>query len=131
LNCDAGPIVEAEAGADVHVVGPAAQNRPNGVRLNAGAALFDVPQHYPGGFQILTPRTIAAVRGTVWIVDVQPQQTSVFVMRGQVNVRRPNQPREVVLNQGDGVDVGEATGPLVVKHWPAPRVAALLARFGR
>jgi hypothetical protein len=131
LRCRAGPSVEAEVNADVHVIGKVGKGRPDGARVNTGAALIDVPHNYPGGFQVLAPRAIASVRGTVWIVDVQPQQTSVFVISGRVMVRRPDQGRGVVLNRGDGVDVGEVGIPLLVKRWPLERAAALLARFGR
>ena len=80
---------------------------------------------------MITPQAIAAVRGTKWAVDVGSGKTSVFVVSGSVGVRRPSTGGEVVLRHGDGVDVERGNTPLQVKHWGAPRVAALMARFGQ
>lgn len=131
MHCDGGPVIEAEASADVRIFDRSGQGRPDGARIDTGAALLEVPPHYPGGFQISTPRAIASVRGTVWVVDVQPQQTSVFVTRGQVTVSRETGDPGVVLNPGDGVEVGDGPGPLRVERWSPARAGALLARFGR
>ena len=114
-----------------HVLDQSGKGKPDGARVNAGAALVDVPAHYKGGFQILTPRAVAAVRGTSWIVDVKPSQTSVFVIRGRVAVHRVGAGRTVPLRQGDGVDVDDTSAALSVKRWRPDRAAALLARFGR
>ncbi|MGZ2404638.1 hypothetical protein ACVIKO_001898 [Rhizobium ruizarguesonis] len=53
-----------------------------------------------------------------------------LVVRGSVAVRRPSG-EPVVLSPGEGVDVIGGTEPLVVRRWPAPRAAALLARLGQ
>jgi len=45
-------------------------------------------------------------------------------------VARPLGRGSVVLGAGDGVDV-EASGDLIVKHWPPARVTALMARLGQ
>ncbi len=82
-------------------------------------------------FQVTTPQAIAAVRGTKWAVDVQDTRTSVLVLAGQVAVRRPTGAGQVLLGPGDGVDVDPGNDALVVKHWPQPRVTALLARLGQ
>ena len=131
LRCASGPKIEAEASADVHVVDRSGQGKPDGARIGGGAALIEVPEHYPGGFQISTPRAVASVRGTIWVVDVEPQRTSVFVARGQVVVTRPEGAGTVTLNKGDGVEVGDGNAPLRVERWSRPRVRALMARFGR
>ncbi len=131
LHCDAGPVIEAEIAADASVVDRAGKGKPDAVKISTGAALIEVPQHYPGGFQILTPRAVASVRGTVWVVDVQPERTSVFVVRGKVAVRRTAAKQGVVLGKGEGVDVDAGAAPLRVERWAPARAAALLARFGR
>jgi hypothetical protein len=77
--------------------------------------------------EVITPQAIAAVRGTKWAVDVG----SAKIVSGSVDVRRPSTGGEVVLRQGDGVDVERGNTPLQVKRWGAPRVAALMARFGQ
>jgi ferric-dicitrate binding protein FerR (iron transport regulator) len=71
------------------------------------------------------------VRGTKWAVDVQGGKTSVFVVRGQVGVRRPANSAAVVLGSGQGVDVAPGGGTLEVKRWKPARVTALMARLGQ
>jgi ferric-dicitrate binding protein FerR (iron transport regulator) len=100
------------------------------VRLSRGALLLDV-ERPAERIEVIAPQAIASVRGTRWAVDAQARRTSVFVVRGTVDVRRRTGANRVSLNAGDGVDVDTGTGPLTVKRWPAARVAALLARFGQ
>ena len=96
------------------------------------ALLLDLPRRdNPTRFEVITPQAIAAVRGTQWAVDVQGGKTSVFVVKGHVEVRRPSSTAAVNLGAGQGVDVEAGGAPLVVKNWPAKRVAALMARLGR
>jgi len=81
------------------------------------------------GFVVVTPQAIAAVRGTKWAVDVQGGKTAVFVVNGIVSVEKTVSGDLVNLRRGQGVDVDRSAAPLVVKRWPAARVAALLDRF--
>ncbi|MEM9105955.1 MAG: FecR domain-containing protein, partial [Pseudomonadota bacterium] len=99
------------------------------VRVLSDAVLIEVAPD-SGDFQIQTPHAIAAVRGTVYVVDVSADQTDVFVVEGEVSVSRADGSDPVELTAGLGVDVlpGE---PLVVRQWPEERVRNLLARFGR
>ena len=83
-----------------------------------------------GGFEVITPQAIAAVRGTKWAVDVAAGKTSVFVVDGRVAVSREAVDPAVTLGPGEGVDVEAGTAPLTVRRWGAARAAALLARFG-
>ena len=104
---------------------------PKGVELDTGAVIIDFnPGPSRHNFQILTPHAIAAVRGTTWVVEIDHDWTSVFVVRGYVEVRRPNESNGVVLRATQGTDVTSGTRPITVKRWPKPRVDALLARFG-
>ena len=130
LTCPDGLTIRTEPGSALSLIDRNRDGRPEGARLDAKGALIELPPGRKGGFQILTPHAIAAVRGTVWAVDVSAGQTSVFVERGQVAVRRPGG-AAVVLSAGDGVDVKGRSGPLKVVRWGQPRAAALLARFGR
>ncbi|AXI54313.1 hypothetical protein SuNHUV7_38420 (plasmid) [Pseudoseohaeicola sp. NH-UV-7] len=128
FTCSGGLVIELEAAAQMGFT--TGDSDADTLDLTGGAALIEVT---PGGFapQIRTPHAIAAVRGTVYAVDVTDTGTSVFVVRGQVDVGAlSDQEAPVVLGPGDGVDVtpGET---LEVKSWGAARVAALLARFGR
>lgn len=127
LTCPGGLVIRAEADSSFSLVEK--DGRPVAANLGAKALLIELPPS-KRGFQILTPHAIAAVRGTVWAVDVGAGQTSVFVRRGKVAVRRPSG-RAVVLGAGDGVDVSAGGGDLSVTRWKPARVAALLARFGR
>ena len=94
------------------------------------AVLLKLPSQGTG-FEVKTPQAITAVRGTEWAVDVTPKRTSVFVVKGRVDVRRPDGDARASLTAGDGVDVEPGSGPLTVKRWPARRVSALMARFGQ
>ena len=99
-----------------------------GLCLLAGEAAAQPAK--PACTSSLTPQAIAAVRGTRWAVDAEGGKTSVFVVNGRVNVARAGGRGRVDLGPGEGVDV-EPSGQLIVKRWPAPRVAALMARLGQ
>ncbi|MBB4195152.1 ferric-dicitrate binding protein FerR (iron transport regulator) [Rhizobium aethiopicum] len=131
LSCPGGVKVTAEAGASFQLSDRNRDGSPDSASLRRKAILVDVDgSQHAGGFQVVTPQAIAAVRGTRWAVDVAGGKTSVLVVRGSVAVRRPaGEP--VVLSPGEGVDVINGAEPLVVRRWPAPRVAALLARLGQ
>jgi FecR protein len=125
-------IIEVERGADVKLTGRNRDGEPAAAALSAGAIYIeDNSKASRGRLQVTTPDAIASVRGTTWVVDVTPQQSSVFVVAGNVDVRRRQNSQQVSLSAGDGVDVAPGDAPLVVKRWPAERVRALLARFGR
>ncbi len=123
LDCGNGLIIESEAAAEL-----ASQAPQSVLDLDGRAILIEVSPRE--SFQVLTPHAIATVRGTRFAVDVEAGVTSVFVVEGRVEVTRRAGSAAVLLGPGEGVDV--RTGePLVVRQWPQPRVAALLARFGR
>ena len=132
IRCGGGLTIEAAAEADYTLTDHSRDGSPNSVILRSGALLVNTPPRRDGRpFQIRTPQAIAAVRGTEWAVDVAGAKTAVFVFSGRVSVRGPNGPA-VGLRSGQGVDVeAGAAAPLQVKSWPAQRVAALVARFGR
>ncbi|VIO77846.1 hypothetical protein CI1B_70260 [Bradyrhizobium ivorense] len=132
LRCDGGITITAENGAQYTLSDTNRDGRVDSVELGSQAILLEVPKVPKGKrFTVTTPQAIAAVRGTKWAVDTTGQKTSVFVVNGRVAVRRRSADRQsVILGPGDGVDV-EDTTPLVVKRWPAPRVAALMARLGQ
>ncbi|TLX09195.1 FecR family protein [Rhizobium sp. MHM7A] len=131
FSCPGGVKVTAEAGASFGLSDRNGDGSPDSASLRRKAILVDVDgSQHTGGFQVVTPQAIAAVRGTQWAVDVAGGKTSVLVVRGSVAVRRPvGEP--VVLTPGEGVDVISGAEPLLVRRWPAPRVAALLARLGQ
>lgn len=131
LRCPGGVTVTAEAGAAFRLTDRNGDGSPDSVSLRSKAILVDVDNdQHQGGFQVVTPQAIAAVRGTQWAVDVASGTTSVLVTRGRVAVRRPAG-ASVTLAPGEGVDVQSGTEPLVVRRWPAARASALLARLGQ
>ena len=131
LRCG-GVSITAESGAQYTLVDRDKNGKADAVDLRSRALLLDAPKGSLGksGFEVITPQAIAAVRGTRWAVDADSAKTSVFVESGRVSVRRTAGRGAVVLGPGEGVDV-EGTGPLIVKRWPAARVAALMARLGQ
>jgi ferric-dicitrate binding protein FerR (iron transport regulator) len=132
LHCGDGIAITAEAGARYQLIDRNRDGAVDKVSLSGKAILLDVDSaRVEGGFQVVTPQAIAAVRGTRWAVDVQGGKTSVLVLRGRVAVSRPNTSAGVVLGQGQGVDVDGGAALLVVKTWPKARVSALMARLGQ
>ena len=132
LHCQKGLTITVEAGARFVLVDRDGDGNADAARLRRKALLIKAPAGKARtGFQVVTPQAIAAVRGTTWVVDVQKNTTSVFVVSGRVSVRRPTKGARVLLGPGQGVDVDAGTGPLTVKRWPAKRAAALLARVGQ
>jgi hypothetical protein len=132
LRCPDGLTIVVEKGARYSLADRNSDGQVDAARLRGKALLLDLPKREKTGrFEVVTPQAIAAVRGTRWAVDVQSGKTSVFVVRGQVDVRRPASSAAVALGPGQGVDVEAGGGALVVKRWPAARVAALMARLGQ
>lgn len=128
-ECAGGVTLEAEAAALLGITDGAADRRPEEAELTSEGVYIEVDPAI-GPFQIRTPHAIAAVRGTVFVVDVDADTTSVFVREGEVAVSHADGSGTVVLSPGLGVDVTPGT-PLETRRWPAPRVEALLARFAR
>lgn len=129
LTCGNGLVITAEA-ASAFRLQDGKKAGPRGAILNRRGLLVETPDGKVQPFQIRTPHAIASVRGTVWAIDVGGGRTSVFVQRGAVTVGRGGGGPAVVLQPGEGVDVGDS-GALTVKRWPPERVKKLLARFGR
>jgi len=130
LTCPNGVKLTAEEGTVFTLEDRSSAAGPEAARLDARALLVDVPAGaVEGGFEVITPQAIAAVRGTRWAVDVADGKTSVFVVEGRVAVAR-EAGAGVELQAGEGVDVEAGNAPLVVRRWGAQRVAALMARFG-
>lgn len=132
LHCGNGLSITTEAGARFQLADRNGDGRIDSVSLTSKAVLVDVDSSkLKGGFEVITPQAIAAVRGTRWAVDAQGGKTSVLVLRGKVSVSRPHTPSAVLLGPGQGVEVDGGGSPLVVKPWPAARVSALMARLGQ
>jgi len=129
FQCANGLVIEAEAASAFQIDEAAGQVRPDVVDLDGEAVLIDVDPG-SGPFQVRTPHAIAAVRGTIYVVDVSAERTSVFVVRGQVAVARPDGSDEVVLGPGQGVDVAPGA-PFSPATWSQERAAGLMSRFAR
>ncbi|WP_162530064.1 FecR family protein [Stappia sp. BW2] len=129
FQCDNGLVIEAEAASAFSIDTAAGASRPDEVDLSADAVLIEV-EPGSGPFQVRTPHAIAAVRGTIYAVDVGPERTSVFVVRGHVSVSRPDGSDTVLLAAGEGADVAPGL-PFAPATWSAERAAGLLSRFGQ
>lgn len=124
-SCSGGFVIEAEAGTKIGFSGP-----DGSIEVDSGAVLIEVEKR-ENAAQIRTPQAIAAVRGTVYAVQVADGLTSVFVLRGKVEVSHlVNTTNAVMLQAGQGVDVTPGS-PLGVANWGDSRVQKLMARFGR
>jgi len=132
LRCGDVLVMRRASGASYHLVIPQGARLPEEVGLDGGALMleFHASKERPA-FQIRTPYAIAAVRGTNWVVDVGAGKASTFVITGVVAVSRPRAAETALLHAGEGADVSPNSGPIVARRWSAPRVGALLARFGQ
>ena len=89
LTCPNGVSIVAEDGTIFELQDRSSAAGPEAVRLDGKALLLEAPAGaVEGGFEVITPQAIAAVRGTKWAVDVADGKTSVFVVTGRVAVSR-------------------------------------------
>jgi ferric-dicitrate binding protein FerR (iron transport regulator) len=128
-QCAGGITLEAEAATALGIVERQPDDRPTDVEVSNDGLYIEVTPG-SGPFQIQTPHAIAAVRGTVYVVDVTDAMTAVFVREGEVSVSRADGSDAVLLTPGLGVEVSPGE-PLETRRWPAQRVNNLLSRFGR
>jgi|SRR5262245_6086077 len=132
LRCGRDLVIRPAPFTRYRLTGQQGNEPPTGVQLDSGALLIEFNRgRGRGNFQIQTPHAIAAVRGTKWAVEVEPDRSSTLVVAGAVRVTRLNRADGVTLLAGQGVDVSPGTGPIAAKPWGKPRIRALLSRFGQ
>lgn len=132
LNCEPGLSITIERGAHYRLADRNHDGRVDAIVLSGKAALVDVDSsRVKGGFEVVTPQAIAAVRGTRWAVDVKPGKTSVLVLRGRVAVNKVSTGQGVTLGMGQGIDADRGRSPLRVVPWAQPRISALMTRLGQ
>ncbi|MGG6897077.1 MULTISPECIES: FecR domain-containing protein [Rhizobium] len=132
LNCQPGLSITVERGAHFHFADRNRDGRVDAIVLDSKAALVDVDSsRVRGGFEVVTPQAIAAVRGTRWAVDVTGGSTSVLVLRGRVAVNKVSTGQGVTLGRRQGVDVDSSRSTLHVNAWGQSRINALMARLGQ
>lgn len=132
LNCQPGLSITVERGARYRLADRNHDGQVDAIVLSGKAALVDVDSsRVKGGFEVVTPQAIAAVRGTRWAVDVQPRKTSVLVLRGRVAVNKVSTGQGVTLGRGQGVDVDPGRSPLRVIPWAQRRIDSLMTRLGQ
>lgn len=129
VSCGDRVTIEREPTADLQLTKSPDTVAPRVIEVQGGAILINVSSGQ-APTQVRTPHAIATVRGTTYIVDAGPSQTSVFVLEGAVDVRRTNDASTFTLTAGEGTDVS-LDAPLTVSRWSADRAEALLGRFGR
>tara|TARA_R110002033_G_scaffold56660_1_gene105592 strand:+ start:185 stop:697 length:513 start_codon:yes stop_codon:yes gene_type:complete len=128
-QCAGGVTLEAEAATALGIQEREDSGRPTEVDLSSDGLYIEIDPG-SGAFQIQTPHAIAAVRGTVYVVDVTETGTEVFVREGEVSVSRADGTNTVILTPGFGINV--APGEMMEsRRWPQERVDSLLDRFGR
>jgi len=111
-----------------YVYTPHSQVQKSILEVVAGIFRVVVQKVLPHGvFEVYTRHAVAAIRGTDWMAQVQPEATAMVVLEGQVAVRhaRPDMGGTVVLTAGTGTDVRGNAAPTPPKQWGAARVEAL------
>jgi hypothetical protein len=88
LRCGSELKITPAPGTQYHPASTRQDGVPSSVQLDSGALLIEFHANRRRGFQILTPATIASVRGTKWATEVKPGQSSTLVLEGRVTVRR-------------------------------------------
>ncbi len=132
LNCQPGLSITIERGAHYRLADRNHDGQVDALVLSGKAALVDVDSsRVKGGFEVVTPQAIAAVRGTRWAVDVKAGKTSVLVLRGRVAVNKVSTGQGVTLGQGQGIDADKGRSPLRVIPWAPQRISALMTRLGQ
>jgi hypothetical protein len=98
--------------------------------LLSGALRLIVQKVSAGGrFEVETETAIAAVRGTDWVIETAPEQTSVALVDGAVAVSDRARAATVLLQApGEGTDVRRGAPPTTPITWGAQRYANALAR---
>ncbi len=86
------------------------------------------PGRPDAAFDIESRAAVASVRATDWVVEVQSDRTSVFVVEGTVTVAAASGAGSVVLTAGQGTDVLIDRDPAEPKLWGAARVRDVLDR---
>jgi hypothetical protein len=83
-----------------------------------------------GNFEVESETAVAAVRGTEWVMEATPEQTSVAVVSGSVAVSARGHPEAIVVLQSprEGTDVRRNSAPTPPATWDARRLADVLAR---
>ena len=85
-----------------------------------------VPLHPRAGFEIATPSSVAAVRGTDWIQQYTDGAAEIFVERGSVQITgvQARASEQVVLQAGEGVTFSKIAPHTPVIRWGAAKIAA-------
>ncbi len=67
----------------------------------------------PNPYRINTPTTVIAIRGTIFDVAVDQEQTEVFLLEGEVEVSNPSFPQQILrLNAGQSTRIPRLRPPL-------------------
>lgn len=78
-------------------------------------------------FEVITPTTVAAIRGTDLMGEVSPDSTAIVVLEGTVNISnvRPRVPGSTALTAGMGTTVRADEPPSAPTQWSEARIEAL------
>ena len=81
-------------------------------------------------FEVQTSTTVASVRATVWVSETRSDRTALVALEGSVAVRSadPGIAGEVVLESGEGVEVGMGQAPATKGRWRQGRIAEFKRR---
>ena len=81
------------------------------------------------GFEVATPYSVAAVRGTDWIESCAPGAAQIFVAHGRLEISgtHAHAADRVVLQDGEGVTFSEAAPHTPVVRWKPAKIAQFVA----
>jgi hypothetical protein len=132
IALDDGSIVSVSEHARVHIAHFDRSHDEARTRLGllSGGLRAIVQKVGAGGtFEVETETAVAAVRGTDWVIEATPEQTSVALVEGAVAVSDRARTATVMLQApGQGTDVRRGAPPTPPITWGAQRYANALAR---
>jgi hypothetical protein len=101
---------------------PGSDREAERVRLDKGAALFDVTLPRGGQFHVETPEAVAAVKGTRFLVETARGGVSAGVYEGVVELRELGRDAAapVIVRGGFGALLGDEAFELVLLDRPDP-----------
>ena len=103
--------------SDIHIQGRVnSRNIVKNVEISNGVVNFDIDKQSNGGFTIVTPTSIATVKGTnFWLICNGPEGDKFFGVEGEVEVKNIESGRTIILSE-DAVVISSSDGNILSQN---------------